>query len=765
MMDFELTKGQVEAVDIVCKRYIDGKRYAVINGFAGVGKAQPNDTTIPTPNGYKKLGDLKIGDYVYDRCGKPTKVTGIYPQGELEVFKVTLADGRETLCNDEHIWTSYTSRDNFKNRTCKQMLKEGLKDTCKGGSYRFKIPTHKLIEYEEKDFEIDPYVIGAFLGDGCCKERILTISSEDDEIPNIISKLTGYKFSKNSIHNFNWCFNLDEKDYYKNYRGNALIKHPQTKIFFKNFMDEICVGAEKKRIPEIYKRGSKEQRYALLQGLMDTDGSINSSDGTRFNMKFTSISKQLILDVQEIFYTLGYSNITIHEDKRKDKYTTGLCYNLHINIPNEDKHLFFRLTRKREIAERAAQYHKRKCYWKESIVNIEDLGYKTEMTCIMVDNPEHLYLTNDFIVTHNTTVVNVIIEKLKNQFGIREEQVVYATLTGKASLVLREKGNKNVSTLHKLLYLPQFNHITGKYQFIPKEGLDKDYRIIVCDEASMIPKSMVELLAKTRCFVIFLGDNFQLPPVSADEDNHLLDSPHAQLTEIMRQENESEIIQVATAVREGKRLKPFKGKEVQIIKKDELSQGMLDWADQILCAKNDTRQYLNNLMRESLNYKSISPEEGDKIICLHNYWDIISSGYYDTYPLINGTIGIIKTLKPVELYWRRPYVASEITLDTGDKIIFNNLLVDTKLFETGKPTFDPIEQFQMKKNRNLNAKKKIPLQFDYGYAITTWKAQGSEWNKVLVIEEDFPFDVEEHKKFLYTSITRAREKLIIVLKD
>lgn len=165
-----------------------------------------------------------------------------------------------------------------------------------------------------------------------------------------------------------------------------------------------------------------------------------------------------------------------------------------------------------------------------------------------------------------------------------------------------------------------------------------DYKIVIVDECSMVPKDLLQRLASYKVHIICLGDPGQLPPINKDEDNHLLDYPHIFLDEIMRQEEESEIIRLTMDIREGKPLNHFIGKEVQILDVDELTTGMLQWADQVICATNATRVALNNQMRDLLG-RGDSPESGDKVICLRNYWDISSE---DGSPLVNGTIGTLK---------------------------------------------------------------------------------------------------------------------------
>ena len=227
-------------------------------------------------------------------------------------------------------------------------------------------------------------------------------------------------------------------------------------------------------------------------------------------------------------------------------------------------------------------------------------------------NKEKYTVISGYAGTGKSTLVKFIISALPNIDPVKD--VVYTSFTGKATQVLQKKGNKNVSTLHKLLFesIPKPD---GTFFRKPVEVIP--YKIVIVDECSMVPKNLLQQLAKYNVYIICLGDPGQLPPVSKDEDNHLLDTPHVFLDEIMRQEAESEIIQLTMDIRAGKPLNNFLGKEVQILNKEELTTGMLKWADQIICATNSTRIKLNNIMRELLG-KSGDPQDGDKIICLKN---------------------------------------------------------------------------------------------------------------------------------------------------
>ena len=360
-----------------------------------------------------------------------------------------------------------------------------------------------------------------------------------------------------------------------------------------------------------------------------------------------------------------------------------------------------------------------------------------------------------------STLVRFIIEELKT-YGVKETDVCFACFTGKAAQVLLKKGNKNVITLHKLLY-KSIPKESGGFVRIPNPSIP--YKIVVVDEVSMAPKTLMDLLFKHDVYVICLGDPFQLPPVDKKEDNHLLDTPHIFLDEIMRQAQESEIIQLSMAIRENRPIEAFQGKEVQILNKEELNTGMLTWADQILVATNATRVSINTQMRKLLNFGE-KPQDGDKIICLRNYWDCFSD---NEEPLVNGTIGILKdsflTKRYLPSIVKSTDGLSHINLIVGDFIsdsgmYFHSLEMDKKMIDTGEFSLDWKTVYQL--NRNPKTRDIPPLEFTYGYAITCHKAQGSEWDKVLVIEEKFPFDKIEHARWLYTAVTRSSEKLVLV---
>ena len=320
------------------------------------------------------------------------------------------------------------------------------------------------------------------------------------------------------------------------------------------------------------------------------------------------------------------------------------------------------------------------------------------------------------------------------------------------------KGCQNAMTLHRLLYesLPRPDGT-----FLRKKRKSLEYRVVVVDEISMAPKEMIDLLFSHRVYVICLGDPFQLPPINKDQDNHLLDSPHVFLDEVMRQAQESEIIRLTMGIRQGKPITNFDGKDVKVYSQSQLNTGMLLWADEIISGTNKTRTEINSTIRTLLG-RDEEPEDGDKVICLRNYWDDIAD---NDDPLVNGTIGyldnVYSTFNVIPPYYGGQVIKvihSDFTSDSG--AYYGTLQMDKQEILTGERCLDNRTIYRLMRSKRYSTL--VPYEFTYGYCITCHKAQGSQWDKVLVIEEGFPFNKEEHARWLYTAATRAVDKLVIV---
>lgn len=362
--------------------------------------------------------------------------------------------------------------------------------------------------------------------------------------------------------------------------------------------------------------------------------------------------------------------------------------------------------------------------------------------------------------TGKSTLVRFIIDAL----NIVPDDVRYVAFTGKASEVLRKKGNPNATTLHKLIYFSE-RRADGRFVYRRRPFLDDNPKVVVLDECSMCPANMWDILKSYPVYIIALGDPGQLPPIHAADDNHLLDNPHVFLDEVMRQAQESDIIRLSMEVREGKPILPYRGKDANVVLAKDLIDGMYSWADQILCATNKTRKEINDFMRQEQGFGPL-PQVGDKIMCFHNSWETCSE--INENPLVNGSIGWILDIKEEQKFYYLGHQNSpiripayNITLGTEDKDIYYNVCIDKKSLDTGEKTLTPRQEYLIGKDKRNSYD--APLEFNYGYACTVHKFQGSEAARILQIEERFPFDEDTHRRHLYTGITRASDKLTLIL--
>lgn len=479
---------------------------------AGSGKAIPVYTLLPTPSGSRKAKEIKIGDYLFDRNGNPTKVTGVYPQGEKEVYEITFEDGRKAQCCEEHLWavnkSTYKNKNHFYTISLRKLLEEKL--ACSDEEVKFYIPTSKPVQYKEKEYNIHPYLIGAFLGQGSCSESYLTLFSENEEIPNIICELIDAQCSST---NGNWVF--------KNKHGQYLKT--------KDLPEEIVCKNYKKSVPSAYKYGTIEQRLELVRGLMDTNGTITltkNTDGTSIqaNIKFTSESSQLIKDLKEVLGSLGYVSTMIVEIRNTD----NVCYRLDIDIPNNEKYKIFRLSTKKETALSIKDIKTHRLYDRTSIKDIKKLNYKTEMVCFTVENDEHLYLMNDFIVTHNTAVLTERIKRILKE-GADPTKMIAITFTNMAAQEMKKRLGEEakgmfIGTFHSYAnyicimnnidtsaYInnQQFDKIIEKALIVPKYRYPETTHIFV-DEFQDVKKFEYELMIKINAENVFcVGDERQ----------------------------------------------------------------------------------------------------------------------------------------------------------------------------------------------------------------------------------------------------------------
>jgi exodeoxyribonuclease-5 len=325
-------------------------------------------------------------------------------------------------------------------------------------------------------------------------------------------------------------------------------------------------------------------------------------------------------------------------------------------------------------------------------------------------------------------------------------EVLFAAFTGKAAQVLRARGAKNARTIHSLIYRPRgeeevSDEETGKTTVSPMFAINRQSplsqaALIVIDECSMVDEALGKDLMSFGTPILVLGDPGQLPPISGGGyfTEH---EPDILLTEIHRQARDNPIIDLAMQVREGREIMHGDYGTAQVIGKNEVDRDMVLEADQVLVGTNRTRRRYNQRLRELKGFTQAFPQAGDKLVCLRND---PSKG------LLNGSLWQVmtsskETVKPGINLMVRP---EDDDMDRGAAKI--KLL--KSVFED--PGLDV----------PWSTKKRYD-DFDYGYALTVHKAQGSQWNSVVLFDESFAFR-DTRERWLYTAITRAAERLVIV---
>lgn len=355
----------------------------IIMGLHKVGKAQPLYSKVMTPDGEVEIGSLKVGDPILNKSGGVSYVVGVFPQGEKDIFEVVFTDGSRTRCADDHLWAVRTSKMKKLKKgfdrilTTSEIIKSGFKNKRSGVgfTYKYEIPVTDGVEFNYKQVPIDPYLLGFLIGDGCISGSTVSFSTADDyiveKIQNIVSN-GNFNVKKNSIHNCNYNI-VKEKGAYINQINQDLLAL------------NLKVNSKDKFIPDVYKYNTKQVRTELLRGLMDSDGHVTKSGGVRFH----NTSKTLVDDVKWIVQSLG-GIATEHTDNRDGKKTYWLVISFDtLNV--------FDIPRKRELF----KPNKARVFRKFDEINY--IG-KEECVCIKTSSDDELYLTDEFIVTHNTTL-------------------------------------------------------------------------------------------------------------------------------------------------------------------------------------------------------------------------------------------------------------------------------------------------------------------------------------------------------------------------
>ena len=462
----------------------------VADGSIRSGKAQYIGQHVYTPDGYKLMGDIKVGDYVVDRLGNPTKVLGVYPQGEKECYRITFHDGSSTICSNEHLF-SYTTKKCAQNGNLTvytSTLEEIMKDldrfknrkTVHERSGKYLFPLAKCVKFNSREVKIDPYLLGLLLGDGCFSEKTsrITFTNAEDELHDYIRNIL-QKYSMSYVY-------IPKNDNHCAYGRLQNKVGVHGKLLLRELLEEYGLYGKKsaeKFIPDDYKYNSEEVRLNILAGILNTGGSVHVKN--RPSISFYSNSKQLVDDVAEIARSLGlFCNTDIAVDAHKGNPN----YSCTIRV----KEKLYNLLSEKHRARLSMDSTKDK-KWR-LIKSIEYVG-KKECQCIYVDNPEHLYLTDDFIVTHNTIacITSFILYVMTNY------NYMNAAVSGKTVLSLRRNIVQPLKQIAKTLNMEIIDHRSENYLEVIKGDVSNYlYLFGGKDEAS---QDLVQGLTLCSCFL------------------------------------------------------------------------------------------------------------------------------------------------------------------------------------------------------------------------------------------------------------------------
>ena len=312
--------------------------------------------------------------------------------------------------------------------------------------------------------------------------------------------------------------------------------------------------------------------------------------------------------------------------------------------------------------------------------------------------------------------------------------VLFGAFTGKAALVMRSKGCRDARTIHSMIYRARDTDTEEPSFVLNEDGPASKAELIIIDECSMVDEALGRDLLSFGKPVLVLGDPAQLPPIKGG-GFFTEDAPDAMLTEVHRQAADNPIIRLSMLIRDGGRLTPGHFGASRIVSRDLIDAEQVKAADQVLVGLNRTRRAYNRRMRELLGRAGTLPEPGDKLVCLKNDR---KKG------LLNGSLWNVQTAGAVRRKKIRMTVIPEE--DSAHKPLRIGVLPEF---------FTSEEEIPYSLRRESD-------EFDYGYALTVHKAQGSQWDKVVLFDESGAF--REHRdRWLYTGVTRAAESLTIVL--
>lgn len=777
-----LTLHQQEKMRDIISLIQAGHKRILLKGSAGVGKLQPDTEPVLTPNGWRLMKDIQPGSLVIGKDGNPITVLNTFRGTNLKIYKVNFCDGSSTECCEDHLWQIQTVKLKSLGKYRVMSLKDIIPNIKLNGGvrsgFRYSIDLPEPVNFNRNFVRLDPYLLGSLLGNGYFAEKgSVYLSMEGSKVQEMYDKILTLVPQDVSVR-------FDQK-YLNNTGVGRIIFSSEIKPYL-NDLGLLGYLSSVKFIPKEYLYNSVNIRLDLLAGLMDTDGSIEDC-GNRKKVSYSTISERLANDIQELGRSLG-----------------GYCVKTTFNRQAENKGVEYRVTIRTQFNPFELNSRKdifNKYDWKFSftkrIVSVEYLGLK-DGQCLLVNSSDHLYITKDYTVTHNTFMTNELIYVLKTT--LYEYGAVYITApTHKALAVLKgkieEKPYIKFQTIHSALSLKAVRDSkTGKQIFIQK--INERYppflgaQVVILDEASMIGYEIQSYIdAFPELLFIYIGDQKQLPPVGEVESAPFLGKPivwnkkgipeewipypEVELTEIIRQGKGSPIIELSRNLH-------------LITSKDN---NMIDGQGYIF--DNDRHYIIERLAEingtDDIKYISWTNTDADKV-----NFDVRRRIYGNPGKIELGESIVFKQphkgfkinqelkIEDIEIIERKLGVPSEDTLYTPEATLIKRShdsiieTIDIKIYRVNDGVtilHEDSHEIVAKAAKEIKSKIAIGLMqwpayytfieqfatFTYNHALTTHTSQGSTFQTCIMNVGNMLLNKNkpELQRLLYTGVTRA----------
>ena len=369
------------------------------------GRAQPLDAKVMTLDGWREIGSIRVGDQVMGSDGWPTTVTGVFPQGEKDVFRVTMNDGSSTRCCDEHLWSVSTPSDKRRHKPRRVLETRELRANLRSAhQHRYELPMLRFpAMFGPRRVPLEPYALGLLLGDGCITGSTSpTFATGDPSLARALETGLGHRIELRHKSGPDYMIrNLD-------HRAGRSTPHPLTVTLRE--LGLLGTRSRTKFVPSLYLHNCVEVRLAVLQGLLDTDGGPVLQAGRTCRVQYTTTSPQLRDDVVFLVRSLG--GVAYCRTRPAEGRSPGFANGRPVEHRHDSYVMDLRLhedVRPFRLARKAALYAEHGGGRPQRYIDAIEPDGRAETVCIQVAAADHLYVTDDFIVTHNTLSGSFII--------------------------------------------------------------------------------------------------------------------------------------------------------------------------------------------------------------------------------------------------------------------------------------------------------------------------------------------------------------------